>query len=70
MISKQLNTTRSCIKNILSKITEKFKEFKFQQNLRAEFTKKVFKNKIFADRWFDSGKIEFNDIDVEKRLNI
>ena len=51
-------------------ITKKVKEFKFQQNLRIEFTKndEFFQNKKFAGPWFDSEKTEFNNID--KLLNI
>ena len=51
-------------------MTKKVKEFKFQQNLRIEFTKndEFFQNKIFAGPWFDSEKTEFNNID--KLLNI
>ena len=40
--------------------------------MQIEFTKnnKVFKNKIFADPWFDSDKIEFNDINIDDVLDI
>ena len=46
---EQLKLAISCIKNKLSKTSKEFKEFKFQQNLRIEFTKndKDFKNKYF-----------------------
>ena len=46
---EQLNLTRSSNKNKLFAISEEFRAFKFQQNLRIQFTKndKVFKNKIF-----------------------
>ena len=35
-------------------MTKGFKEFKFQQNLREEFTKydEAFKNKIVTETWF------------------
>ena len=36
---EQLKLTRSSIKNKLFEISEEFREFKFQQNLRIEFTK-------------------------------
>lgn len=37
-------------------------KLQFQQNLQIEFTKIDFlKKKTFADPWFASGKIEFND---------
>ena len=41
------------LKNKLFEITKEFKEFKFQQNFRIEFTKndEVFKNEILADLW-------------------
>ena len=53
-------------------ITEEFKYFKFQQNLRVEFTKtdEVFNNKIFADPWLESEKIEFNDINIDELLDV
>lgn len=40
--------------------------------MQIEFTKnnKVFKNKIFADPWFDSDKIEFKDINIDDVLDI
>ena len=40
--------------------------------MKIEFTKtnKIFKNKVFADPRFDSGKIEFNDIIIDKLLHI
>ena len=52
---EQLSLTRSSIKNKLFQITEEFKEFKFQQNLRIKLTKNdyIFQNKIFADPWFN-----------------
>ena len=52
--AEQLKLAISCIKNKLSKTSKEFKEFKFQQNLRIEFTKndKDFKNKIFSDPRF------------------
>ena len=31
---------------------------------------KVLKKKIFADPWFDSEKIEFNDVNTDELLNI
>ena len=31
---------------------------------------KIFKNKIFADPWVDLEKIEFNDINIDKILDI
>lgn len=37
---KQLELTISCIKSKLFEITNKFKELKFQQNLKVEFTKR------------------------------
>ena len=60
------------MKSKLFQTTKEFKEFKFQQNLRIEFTKndKVFKNRIFADPWFDSEKIEFNDTNIDELLDI
>ena len=52
--------TKSCIKNKLFEISGEFREFKFQQNLRTEFTKndKAFKNQIFAAPWFDLEKMK------------
>ena len=60
------------IKNKLFEITKKSKEFKFQQNLRIEFSKnqEAFKNKIFADPWLDSEKLEFNDTNIDELLDI
>ena len=65
---EQLNLTRSNTKN---KVFEEFRAFKFQQNLQTEFTKndEGFKNKIFADPWFDSAKIEFSNINTDELLD-
>ena len=69
---EQLNLTRFCIKSKLFEITNEFKEFKFHQNLWIEFTRndETFKNKIFADPWFDSEKLEFSNINIDELLDI
>ena len=53
-------------------ITKEFKEFKFQQNLSTEFIKndETFKNKIFADKIFDSEKLEFIDTNIDELIDI
>ena len=50
-------------------MTKEIKDLTFQQNLQIEFIKndKAFINKIFADLWFDSGKV-FNDINVDANI--
>ena len=50
-------------------MAKEIKDLKFQQNLWTEFIKndKAFKNKKFADLWFDSGKV-FNDINVDANI--
>ena len=60
---KQLNLTRSSVKNKLFEITKEFKDFKFQQSLGIEY------NEILTDPQFDSGKIQFN-INIDELLNI
>ena len=54
------------IKRKIFEIPKEFEELSFQQNLWIEFTKddEVFKNEIFSDPWFDSEKIESNDINI------
>ena len=54
------------------KTTKASKEFQFQQNLQLEFTKtdKIFKNNVFADPRFDSGKTEFKNMIIDKLLDI
>ena len=49
ILKSMMGSLRTSIKNKLFEITKEFKEFKFQQSLRIEFTKndKVFENKIF-----------------------
>ena len=51
---------------------KKKKKKKIQQNLRIEFTKNddPFKNKIFADPWFDEQKIGFNDTNIDEIADI
>ena len=53
-------------------ITKEFKEFKFKQNFWIAFTEKdkVFKNKKFADPWFGSENIKFNNINIDELLDI
>ena len=60
------------LKNKLFERTKELKGFEFQQNLRIESTKNddVFKNKIFADLWFASEKIEFNDMNTDELIVI
>ena len=72
MYKEQVNLTWFSIKNKLFKITKVSKEFQFQQRLQIEFTKsdEIFKEKVFADSRFDSGKIEINNIIIDKLLNI
>ena len=67
---EQLNLTRSSIKNIFFEITKEFKEFKFRQNLRIEFTKndEAFRYKIIADPWFDSEKLELSNTNLMNYL--
>ena len=50
-------------------MAKEIKDLQFQQNLWTEFIKndKAFKNKMFADLWFDSGKV-FNDINVDANI--
>ena len=62
-------TLRDLLIKKISKITKEFEELSFQQNLWIEFTKndEVFKNKIFSDPWFDSEKIESNDINIHHK---
>ena len=69
---EELNLTIHYIKNILVEITKEFKEFKFQQNLSTEFIKndETFKNKIFADKIFDSEKLEFIDTNIDELIDI
>ena len=76
---KQLNLTRlleklfmKTIKNKLFEIAKEFKEFKFRQNLRVYFTKndEDLVNKVFANLWLDSEKLEFNDTNINKLLDI
>ena len=51
-----LSLHKLLLKIELFEITKKFKELKFQQNLRVEFTKKkdILKNRLFEDPRFDS----------------
>ena len=53
-------------------ITKEFKEFKFKQNFWIAFTEKdkVFKNKKFADPWFGSENIKFNNINIDELLDV
>ena len=53
-------------------IIKEFKDFKFQQNLRIEFTKndEPFKNKIFADPWFGVERFKFKNITIDEILDI
>ena len=53
-------------------IIKEFKDFKFQQNLRIEFTKndEPFKNKIFADPWFGLERFKFKNINIDEILDI
>ena len=63
-----LKLTKSAIKNKLFDITTEFKEFEFQLSFQIESLKndEVFKR----NPWFDSEKIEFNDINIDEVLNI
>ena len=53
-------------------MTIEFKEFKFQQNVSIEFIEnnEVYKNKIFANLWFDSEKIKFTDGTIDELIDI
>ena len=69
---EQFSLTVPSIKNKLLQMAKEFREeFKFQQSLRIEFTvnDEFFKNKMLADPWFDSEKIEFSDINIDELLN-
>ena len=48
-------------------ITKEFIVFEFQENLQIEFTKN---DEVFKNNWFDSEKIEFNDINIDELLDI
>ena len=48
-------------------ITKEFIVFEFQENLQIEFTKN---DEAFKNPWFDSEKIEFNDINIDELLDI
>ena len=48
-------------------ITKEFIVFEFQENLQIEFTKN---HEVFKNNWFDSEKIEFNDINIDELLDI
>ena len=63
-----LKLTKSAVKNKLFDITTEFKEFEFKVSFQIEFIKndEVFKR----NPWFDSEKIEFNDINIDEILNI
>ena len=60
MYDEQLSFTRSFIK---TKLFETNTEFKFQQNLRIEFTKndEIFKSEVFRNPWLDSKNIKINN---------
>ena len=66
-----LNLISSFFAYNLFEVTKEFKEIKFQQNIRIKFTKndEVFKNKVFADQWFDSQEIELNLINIDELLD-
>ena len=64
---EHLNLIRSAIKNKLFDITKEFIVFEFQENLQIEFTKN---DEVFKNNWFDSEKIEFNDINIDELLDI
>ena len=53
-------------------MTIEFKEFKFQQNVHIEFIEnnEFYKNKIFANPWFDSEKITFTDTTIDELIDI
>ena len=53
-------------------ITKEFIEFKYQPNLRIEFTKnnEGFKNRIFSDPRFDLEILELIDRNIGKLFNI
>ena len=48
-------------------ITKEFIVFEFQENLQIEFTKN---DEVFKNNWFNSEKIEFNDINIDELLDI